>query len=155
MCVLSYVSHVCLCECYSFFFSSRRRHTRCALVTGVQTCALPIWNRHAQEATAIIGGRMPFARERPRRLVEMHPIRYLQPGSAETVLILLTGTLVGFPLAAGRLPDRFRQEAGSPAHRSCCRFQPPLPRFHRLGPDRIHHHESRPDKIPLLYLYRP
>src|SRR3546814_9770051 len=28
--------HLCL-----FFFSSRRRHTRCALVTGVQTCALP------------------------------------------------------------------------------------------------------------------
>src|SRR3546814_814703 len=31
-------------SCFSFFFfSSRRRHTRCALVTGVQTCALPIW----------------------------------------------------------------------------------------------------------------
>src|SRR3546814_6079373 len=33
------------CFIYSvwfFFFSSRRRHTRCALVTGVQTCALPI-----------------------------------------------------------------------------------------------------------------
>src|SRR3546814_91475 len=29
--------------CY-FFFSSRRRHTRCALVTGVHTCALPILN---------------------------------------------------------------------------------------------------------------
>src|SRR3546814_6559547 len=28
--------------CSIFFFSSRRRHTRCALVTGVQTCALPI-----------------------------------------------------------------------------------------------------------------
>src|SRR3546814_5175126 len=27
---------------YLSFFSSRRRHTRCALVTGVQTCALPI-----------------------------------------------------------------------------------------------------------------
>src|SRR3546814_13557055 len=27
-----------------FFFSSRRRHTRCALVTGVQTCALPIYD---------------------------------------------------------------------------------------------------------------
>src|SRR3546814_16577399 len=26
----------------AFFFSSRRRHTSCALVTGVQTCALPI-----------------------------------------------------------------------------------------------------------------
>src|SRR3546814_6408025 len=27
---------------FFLFFSSRRRHTRCALVTGVQTCALPI-----------------------------------------------------------------------------------------------------------------
>src|SRR3546814_10208704 len=27
---------------FSFFFASRRRHTSCALVTGVQTCALPI-----------------------------------------------------------------------------------------------------------------
>src|SRR3546814_3796959 len=33
-----YEVHCLLC----FFFSSRRRHTRCALVTGVQTCALPI-----------------------------------------------------------------------------------------------------------------
>src|SRR5881409_1645805 len=30
------------CECLFFFFSSRRRHTRCETVTGVQTCALPI-----------------------------------------------------------------------------------------------------------------
>src|SRR3546814_2073826 len=35
-CVLLFWDVVC------FFFSSRRRHTRCALVTGVQTCALPI-----------------------------------------------------------------------------------------------------------------
>src|SRR3546814_1053858 len=27
-----------------FFFSCRGRHTVCALVTGVQTCALPIWS---------------------------------------------------------------------------------------------------------------
>src|SRR3546814_1741129 len=33
---------VVLWICCIFFFSSRRRHTRCALVTGVQTCALPI-----------------------------------------------------------------------------------------------------------------
>src|SRR3546814_2116857 len=40
---------IVLCVCLKFinlvgyfFFSSRRRHTRCALVTGVQTCALPI-----------------------------------------------------------------------------------------------------------------
>src|SRR3546814_5500295 len=32
-----------VCLLLSFFFSSRRRHTRCALVTGVQTCALPIY----------------------------------------------------------------------------------------------------------------
>src|SRR3546814_3792832 len=42
---------------YSIFFTSRRRHTRCALVTGVQTCALPIYSgfeigraRHRQPA---------------------------------------------------------------------------------------------------------
>src|SRR3546814_2983571 len=32
----------CGCATDFFFFSSRRRHTSCALVTGVQTCALPI-----------------------------------------------------------------------------------------------------------------
>src|SRR3546814_10555202 len=33
-----------MCVIVFLFFSSRRRHTRCALVTGVQTCALPIFN---------------------------------------------------------------------------------------------------------------
>src|SRR3546814_17564051 len=33
-----------------FFFSSRRRHTICALVTGVQTCALPILDRVVADA---------------------------------------------------------------------------------------------------------
>src|SRR3546814_1052911 len=44
------------------FFSSRRRHTRCALVTGVQTCALPILilrpvehDRLALEGVGIVG----------------------------------------------------------------------------------------------------
>src|SRR3546814_1148669 len=39
------LSNVCVCVCFFIFvlfFSSRRLHTRCALVTGVQTCALPI-----------------------------------------------------------------------------------------------------------------
>src|SRR3546814_1406050 len=36
-----------------FFFSSRRRHTRCALVTGVQTCALPISGRSLVAASPI------------------------------------------------------------------------------------------------------
>src|SRR3546814_913546 len=46
----SYPSH-CLCS------SSRRRHTRCALVTGVQTCALPI-----SPITIERGGRLSPAR---------------------------------------------------------------------------------------------
>src|SRR3546814_5177428 len=37
----------------SFFFSSRRRHTRCALVTGVQTCALPSSARSKRHAMTI------------------------------------------------------------------------------------------------------
>src|SRR3546814_3857799 len=41
LCVLFFT----LLMCVFFFFSSRRRHTRCALVTGVQTCALPISKR--------------------------------------------------------------------------------------------------------------
>src|SRR3546814_4484621 len=40
---MGFVCYFSLVYCLrSFFFSSRRRHTRCALVTGVQTCALPI-----------------------------------------------------------------------------------------------------------------
>src|SRR3546814_6437834 len=39
----------------AFFFASRRRHTRCALVTGVQTCALPIWPRENMETGRPIG----------------------------------------------------------------------------------------------------
>src|SRR3546814_4870994 len=46
--------YVVSCKCWfvrlrvvTLFFSSRRRHTRCALVTGVQTCALPIFEKDA------------------------------------------------------------------------------------------------------------
>src|SRR3546814_13477439 len=45
------MSYYYLC---SFFFSSRRRHTRCALVTGVQTCALPIFDGEALEAPGLV-----------------------------------------------------------------------------------------------------
>src|SRR3546814_8994471 len=38
-CIYHWLIEFILCFC----FSSRRRHTRCALVTGVQTCALPIY----------------------------------------------------------------------------------------------------------------
>src|SRR3546814_8986851 len=53
---------------FVFFFSSRRRHTRCALVTGVQTCALPIFGSVANEVGLfdpirgdLSGARLPFS----------------------------------------------------------------------------------------------
>src|SRR3546814_9073258 len=51
-----HVSYMLVIECVFdvFFFSSRRRHTRCALVTGVQTCALPIY----AECAAVIASRL-------------------------------------------------------------------------------------------------
>src|SRR3546814_9009911 len=45
-----------------FFFSIRRRHTRCALVTGVQTCALPICaseQKPSDEVAAILAIKDP------------------------------------------------------------------------------------------------
>src|SRR3546814_7454266 len=48
--------YLLLVLCFIFFFSSRRRHTRCALVTGVQTCALPIFpgGRPADAGRAVL-----------------------------------------------------------------------------------------------------
>src|SRR3546814_5049405 len=55
------------------FFSSRRRHTRCALVTGVQTCALPIC---LFSATVVVSDS-----EQPDRdtLGKQEPLRRLPP----------------------------------------------------------------------------
>src|SRR3546814_4611085 len=53
-----------MCECMCLvvhicFFSSRRRHTRCALVTGVQTCALPICEPTGIDLTGENAGIVP------------------------------------------------------------------------------------------------
>src|SRR3546814_7388436 len=50
-----------------FFFSSRRRHTRCALVTGVQTCALPICDNSVE--TVSVGDGELVAPEDVQQLV--------------------------------------------------------------------------------------
>src|SRR3546814_8037786 len=47
------------------FFSSRRRHTRCALVTGVQTCALPICFQ-VKQIRVNPGGRLSLQSHRHR-----------------------------------------------------------------------------------------
>src|SRR3546814_1083146 len=69
-CVVSCICAVCDLMVVScallFFFSSRRRHTRCALVTGVQTCALPIckrlWSAISMEVPLLAARRKAEAR---------------------------------------------------------------------------------------------
>src|SRR3546814_8228176 len=73
--------------CFYLFFSSRRRHTRCALVTGVQTCALPICR--AAAAYRIGLGTNPRGDGRTRRrqrhgMVRQRPC--LDPGRRDAVL---------------------------------------------------------------------
>src|SRR3546814_6351584 len=59
------VRHVC------FVFSRRRRHTVCALLTGVQTCALPISTSPLDEETVLVSfevtGRLVVVDEAPPR----------------------------------------------------------------------------------------
>src|SRR3546814_1208007 len=58
----------CFVQGVFFFFASRRRHTMCALVTGVQTCALPICLPPSAPATRAdpAAAPCPDARVRPR-----------------------------------------------------------------------------------------
>src|SRR3546814_7593304 len=72
-----------------FVFSSRRRHTRCALVTGVQTCALPISNvagyvgdrTVAYPPVDVAAGDVDVivARQRSHRISRSAPVRH-RPG---------------------------------------------------------------------------
>src|SRR3546814_7080775 len=73
-----------------FFLSSRRRHTRCALVTGVQTCALPICIIPAPETAAHIMSKQTHISETPatkflrrhRIAFEEYPYDYVDHGGA-------------------------------------------------------------------------
>src|SRR3546814_1528501 len=65
------------------FFSSRRRHTRCALVTGVQTCALPISSPDTYEGEP---GETP-AQIAARRLGELRTL--LERHAHETCAVIV------------------------------------------------------------------
>src|SRR3546814_1392363 len=58
---------MCLC----LLLSSRRRHTRCTLVTGVQTCALPISALHSHLPLRRLGAVWITADIRPDRLLQL------------------------------------------------------------------------------------
>src|SRR3546814_17825669 len=71
--LLEIISSV-FCHRY-FFFSSIRRHTRCALVTGVQTCALPIFDdadldSRALEIASKITARPPIHVAMAKQLID-------------------------------------------------------------------------------------
>src|SRR3546814_6373530 len=57
-----------------FFVSSRRRHTRCALVTGVQTCALPIFEKRRLTPKEVNNGEALPASSRAFALLEIDEV---------------------------------------------------------------------------------
>src|SRR3546814_15694913 len=63
---------------YLFFFSSRRRHTRCALVTGVQTCALPIFELGGRDTAMLTAehSRQAVGRDDPEEDDDEEPTQF-------------------------------------------------------------------------------
>src|SRR3546814_4982824 len=70
---------------FCFFFSSRRRHTRCALVTGVQTCALPIFAAGVMLAAAFFSLILPG----------LEAAEAQGAGEVGAVTIVISGILLG------------------------------------------------------------
>src|SRR3546814_3304885 len=69
------------------FFSSRRRHTRCALVTGVQTCALPIFLRSRACRAPEIRGSSEALRQSPYTFADMPTTRATCVAAFRTVRV--------------------------------------------------------------------
>src|SRR3546814_9152315 len=106
-----------LCSCSSFLLflsldlfvvSSRRRHTRCALVTGVQTCALPIYTGgftdHVFAACALLGYRFaPRIRDLPQKRLYA-----FTPNATPANVRALVGGKINEPLIERNWPDILR-----------------------------------------------
>src|SRR3546814_610876 len=114
--VLSYVSVFCvllwLCPfLLFFFFSSGRRHTRCALVTGVQTCALPICA--FDEACGVIArARRVAARRRLRQLELLADICSIElqiSQGAPTQALLAAAAVIGLDALADMMTEEAPQ----------------------------------------------
>src|SRR5213076_3525143 len=74
---------------FFFFFSSRRRHTRWLVVTGVQTCALPILS--ADPAAA---GRRPYLRRDRHNFQSFLDRKSVVQGKSVTNRVDLGGRLI-------------------------------------------------------------
>src|SRR3546814_355939 len=97
-----------------FFFSSRRRHTRCALVTGVQTCALPIYVL-VSPLPPSLGGIAAFAGS--TILADGRAALVLDPGAiaAGVVKRPRAGAKAGQAAGRGELPLLLFRTRGDPA----------------------------------------
>src|SRR3546814_21094256 len=83
------------------FFSSRRRHTRCALVTGFQTCALPIYHDAEPVYRRLVGEAGVLELERPGP-VDFRRRRRLEPdppivGAVHRMQQDVLGQVAGLP----------------------------------------------------------
>src|SRR3546814_6473877 len=98
-----------------FFFSSRRRHTRCALVTGVQTCALPIsWQvAHAQAPphSASMPGTFPSLAASMTDTPASTSTESLEPSNSTKVILGIYSalTILIHPIAARRSEEHTSQ----------------------------------------------
>src|SRR3546814_2209594 len=100
------------------FFSSRRRHTRCALVTGVQTCALPISVDVLLRISAVLGVhkalRILFGGARDEEVAWLRdPHDALSFGGQPPMALLTNGTQDGIMLVR-RYLDAFRGVVAPP-----------------------------------------
>src|SRR3546814_4673720 len=93
-----------------FFFSSRRRHTSCALVTGVQTCALPILQAELTALDAALGN-------------PTHPVVAIVGGAKVSTKISLLGNLVkkvDALVIGGGMANTFLAAQGKKVGKSLC-----------------------------------
>src|SRR3546814_14940376 len=92
-----------------FFFSSRRRHTRCALVTGVQTCALPIFGDFFGERTKRFGRlltRAPATRQLVMHAAVLGLAESLLSPACDRIALNLTQAVEIHPGALAQYPHR-------------------------------------------------
>src|SRR3546814_8066110 len=91
------LSHMCVCSPLRvyFFFSSRRRHTRCALVTGVQTCALPICLLLANEIAETVNRTIEGLPEELRKAIQMREIEGMSYEDIAQAMDCPIGTEIG------------------------------------------------------------
>src|SRR3546814_2224603 len=123
-----------------FFFSSRRRHTRCALVTGVQTCALPI--------SQICLGIDPLHDDRGRIVAPAVHFRYRNAFTLKQAQhVILTAQRLHFLSGIAVAPDVH-------AHNTCWRFYRHVPGRapSRQRAEFDHTSQRRLDPLPKLLL---